>query len=251
MQLPPNDALQQTGLKSLAKSLADFVKDTNAMQQAHRLAERHARLPRDSFAARELVADVIGDVLDGGLACRPDQAIAPQVESHVRRRANRLRKAENPQRTRTSLRRDMRPIFVPLDMAPPSALLVDALPHSLDHHTLDPVELVARIRDLVSGDATARQLLAFYERGLSRREVLDAGMTEWAYRAARDRLAEYATVAADAMTEVAPLVRQAAPDEREAPITAMSTVAPTYRTLRSRRATSRDGRARRARRTPK
>ena len=57
------------------------------------MAERHGRLPRDSPLARELVADVIEDMFVGEVTCDLERALAPQIERHVQRRANRLRKA--------------------------------------------------------------------------------------------------------------------------------------------------------------
>jgi hypothetical protein len=179
---------------ALADSLAAYVRDGDAMQQAHRLAERHGRLPRDSFTARELVADVIADMLIGESTCEPERALAPQIEREVLRRAKRLRKINRPQGTR---RQALRPEFVPLEMAPANALMVDPIQGELDGDgAFDAAELVSRIRELAGDDGVVLQLLTLAERGIVlRRDVLGVGMTLGVYRAARRRLASYAEVA--------------------------------------------------------
>jgi hypothetical protein len=179
------------------------------MLKAYRIAERYGRLPRGSYNAQELVADVIYELAVGDLRSDPAQPIAPQVERHVQRRAARLRERENARRPR-------RPRFVPLDIAPDVALAVELDPPSLVddvHHAIDHGEWAARVRAYASGDAAAQQLLALYdqdnENNFSRRAALDAGMTEWAYRTARQRLIEYAIMARADMspdfTELEPL----------------------------------------------
>ena len=179
-------------LELIGESLAAYVGDREAMRRACRIAERYARLPRDSYLARELVADVIHDLAVGDLRCDPARPIASQLERYVQRRGARLREPEN-------LRRPRRPRFVSLDEAPSEALSVDAHLLSLlddGQHVIDFVEWVARIRMRASGDDGVQQLLALYDQEVfSRRDVLDAGMTEWAHRAARERLVDYATAA--------------------------------------------------------
>jgi hypothetical protein len=165
------------------------------MLKAYRIAEHYGRLPRGSYNAQEIVADVIHDIAVGDLRCDPAQPIAPQLERYVKRRAARLRERENPRRPR-------RPRFVPLRTAPEVALAVDLDPPSLVddvHHAIDHGEWATRVRAYASGDVGAQQLLALYdqdaENNFSRRAALESGMTEWAYRTARQRLIEYATMA--------------------------------------------------------
>jgi hypothetical protein len=197
------DGLETTQRDVLAQALAAYVRDDDAMQRAQRLAERHGRLPQGSFAARELVTDVIGDMLTGDLKSKPEQAVAPQIEKHVQRWANHLRHAQGPPRDRgprkSRRRARQRPQFVPLDEAPASALVVDGPQHGLDREqegVLDATEVVARIIAYARGDDAVRQLLELHDRGLHlRRDALDAGMTDWIYRAAWKRLTEYATAA--------------------------------------------------------
>jgi hypothetical protein len=124
-------------LELIGESLAAYVGDREAMRRACRIAERYGRLPRDSYLARELVADVIHDLAVGDLRCDPIRPIAPQLERYVQRRGARLREPEN-------LRRPRRPRFVPLDEAPGEALSVDAHPLSLlddGQHVIDFVEV--------------------------------------------------------------------------------------------------------------
>lgn len=184
----------------LRNSLDAYARDRDAMQRVHRLAERYGRLPRDSFSARELVSDVLGDMLEGELRYDAAQAVGTQVEKYVQRRAGRMRDAEGqprsrgPRKSRRSAR--YKPTFIPLDDAPPGAFAVEPPQGILDesqHDTFDPAELVPRIRERAMTDEAAQQLLAIYDRELYlRRDALDNGMTDWSYRVARERLIEYA-----------------------------------------------------------
>ena len=98
------------------------MRDADAMQQLYRVAERHGQLLRDSLLARELVTDVIEDMFVGEVTCDLARTLAPQIERHVRRRANRRRKANRPGRKR---RGALRSEFIPLEEAPRSALVAD------------------------------------------------------------------------------------------------------------------------------
>jgi hypothetical protein len=188
------------------------------MQQLHRFAERLVRQPRNSLVARELVMDVIEDMLMGEVKCDPERKLGPQIEREMRHRANRHRKAKGRRRSRRGALWGPHD-FIPLDEAPASALIVDPPQESdgEDEDVPDPAELVPRIRERARDDASALQLLALYERGIVlRRDVLCAGMTEWVYRAARERLARYAEdsehvsardVTLPATLAIAPMVR--------------------------------------------
>lgn len=181
----------------LAESLAAYVRDDEAMQHTYRLAERHGRLPRESFIAREVVADVIADMLMGDARCDPESTVSSQIEREVLRRAKRLRKANQP---RGGQRHAPRLEFVPLEMAPIGALVIDAAEEEFGGGSApDAAELVFRIRELAREDDAVQQLVTLAERGIVlRRDVLGAGMTEWVYRAARERLARYAEMALSA-----------------------------------------------------
>lgn len=191
-----NDAPKQDrACRVVTESLSAFVRDAAAMQQLYRLAERSGRLPRDAIEAREVVTDVIEDIFMEEAKCDPEKELAPQVARHVRRRANRLRKANRPSGRR---RGPPRPEFIPLDKAPASALGVDPPPERAaeEDNAIDPAELAERIRALARDDGQVQQLLALYDRGIvARRDVLDAGMTDWVYRAARHRLTRYGELA--------------------------------------------------------
>jgi hypothetical protein len=175
--------------------LAALARDPDAMLRLHRLAERYGGFPRGSFQAREVVADVIADILEGAARCDPERALGRQVELHVKRRARRLREPDTP-RTR-------RPRLIPLDQAPDELLAIDSMSHIDDEPDVDPVEWAARIRALAVDNLGAQQLLELYDREIcSRRDVLATGMTEWTYRAARERLIDYATVARSELCRV-------------------------------------------------
>jgi hypothetical protein len=190
---PKNNGTQQDRVSRVAtESLSAFVRDASAMQELYRLAERSARLPRDAIEAREVVTDVIEDIFMGEAKCDPERELAPQLARHVRRRASRLRRAKRPGGNR---RGPPRPEFVSLDKAPANVLAVEPPPETMEESeddAADPAELAARIRDLARDDDPVQQLLALYAREIvARRDVLDAGMTDWVYRAARDRLTGY------------------------------------------------------------
>lgn len=159
------------------------------MQRLYRVAERHGRLPRDSPVARELVTDAIDDLILGETPCDPDGDLPAQLERHVRRSANRWRKG--------------RPELVPLSKAPPSALVIEPeTGDDAERRSPDAVAVVSRIRADACEDEPVRQLLALYARDITqRRDVLRNGMTEWTYRAARDRLVAYAERAMAAIGE--------------------------------------------------
>jgi hypothetical protein len=171
-------------------ALTAILDDGKAMSRLYRTAEMRARVPGDSMAVRELVWDVIGDVLLGEVACDLARDLYPQLEDEVRRRANRVR--HDAQHA----------AFIRIDEAPADALAIDAEPHSTEvdeDSAPDVAELVARIREYARDDDAVLQLLDHYERGLVlRRKVLGTGMTQWAYRAARERLVAYAAMAANA-----------------------------------------------------
>ena len=227
---------------TLAESLAAYVRDDEAMQHVHRLAERQGRLPRDSLVARELVTDVIEDMFLGEAKWNPEREVAPQVERQVLRRASRLRKANRPR----SKRRDAtRPEFIPLDKAPASALLVAPLQEALDvlddDSAPDAAELVPRIQEYASEDEAVQRLLALYDRGfVLRRDVLRSGMTLGVYRAARERLARYAEMALLAASASPPAAQPPdAEDVQDAALPAMLARASSDRVARVLRAVRR------------
>lgn len=188
MKAPTTTDFTEVQREAVADLMAALARDADAMLRLHRVAERYGRFPRGSFQAREVVADVINDVVGGDLKCDPERALGRQVELHVRRQARRVREPVNP--------KARRPRFVPLDQAPDELLAIDAASATDDEPDVDPVEWVARIRAHAVDNVGAQQLLELYDKRIcSRRAVLATGMTEWTYRAARERLIDYATVA--------------------------------------------------------
>lgn len=225
MQSTRVERTRSTQSNLVGEALATHMRDTDAMQQLHRVAEHHGRLQRDSVLARELVSDVIEDMFMGEVKCDLERTLATQIERYVRRRANRLRKV----RSGCTRRGTLRPEFIPLDEVPKSALVADP-----PQDAPDAAEVASRIRELARDDEAAQQLLALYDRGvILRRDVLAAGMTEWIYRTARDRLAGYAALATSATSTAEPVAER--PVAPEAPLPAMLAIGPAGRTARARR----------------
>jgi hypothetical protein len=166
-------------------ALTALLGDQEAMRRLYGAAKIYVR---DTAVVHELVWDVVGDVQLGELTCDLARDLASQLAREVRRRAKRAQ------------RDAARMVFVPLEKAPLDALIFDAEPEGTGADTCeapDVIELVARIRDLAREDEAVLQLLGHYERGsFARRKVLGAGMTQWVYRAARERLVAYANKAA-------------------------------------------------------
>jgi hypothetical protein len=183
---------------TIRDALEALLSDAETMGSLHAIAESHAREPRDSASARELVLEAIADVLLGTISCDPSRSLAVQLAREVRRRTNQKRRADRS-------RHDPRVALVPLELAsvgPFADGIDEAIDGSSEHWSLDAADVVAKLREHARDDGSVLQLIALYERGLvSRRQVLGAGMTEWAYRTARERLTAYATLAlSDAAT---------------------------------------------------
>jgi hypothetical protein len=179
--------------QSVAQSIAELLRDPCVIRQLHRTAEREAWLPKDSVSARDLVADVIGELATGVLTC-DERALEAQLVREVRRRAHRYRRAAE------------RSMFMSLEEAPPSALIEAKHEEARQDPSWgrDAAGVVERIRQLAANDAPVLQLLALHERGLScRRHARIGGMSPSIYRRARERLVAYATnaIAMEAASE--------------------------------------------------
>jgi len=213
-------------------ALEALLADADAMASLHRTAERYARVHRGSWEAADLVWDVIGDLTLGDLTCDPSRPLGPQLEQEVRRHANRWRRGKRPQRE------PPQPVLVDLERAPTSALALEA-PHEGQEvdQSIDPEELVSRVRERASRDPAAQQLLALYERNIvSRRDALNSGMTEWMYRSARERLAVYAAMAAEVGVGTSAAPTDGAAEEAALPVT--RAIGLSHQTARLRRAVS-------------
>jgi hypothetical protein len=171
---------------SLQVALGRYLRQHDAVTQLCRIAARHARVPRDSVGACELVWEVLGDVSLGVVPCDPEH-INTQVRREVRRRANRLRRGRSADAA-----------WISLEDLSPSALREALASRDTGDRAAAPyaAALIARIRAYAIGDDAVQELLGLYERGLVlRRDALSAGMTNWIYRAARERLMAYADMA--------------------------------------------------------
>lgn len=162
-------------------ALRTLLQDRQVIASLCRTAATHGGLRPESSEARALVLEVAGEFFAGD-ACGHVSQLAQQVDALVQSRASAQR---NPSK---------RSKYLPLSSA--SALAVEAEPRSLGDDGCDDAELVERIRQRAQGDNAVLQLLGLYAQGLvSRRHALRAGMTAWAYRTAKQRLAAYATAA--------------------------------------------------------
>jgi hypothetical protein len=169
-------------------AITALLYNDGAMSRLYATAQRYLH---DAMAARELVWDVAGDLLLGDLTCDVARDLGSQLGREVRRRAKRARRDAR------------RAVTVALEEAPADMLIIEAEPERAGQEadkSREAAEMVTRIRALACDDDAVLQLLGYYERDLvTRREVLGAGMTQWVYRAARERLVTYAGKAAAAM----------------------------------------------------
>jgi hypothetical protein len=166
--------------------------DAEVVERMHRAAAAIIRVPRNTLAARELVADVVGDTYAGTLAWDPDQVpLWKHVRAHVKQR---VRQARRTAAMHTSLP-EVSDEMVQLDarrMASGDAAW-----------RIDPADAPALLDDLrhrAAGDRDVLELLSLYERGITRKaRILGLGMSDGQYRNARRRLIRLAITAADAL----------------------------------------------------
>jgi hypothetical protein len=206
----------------IAQAIAVLLRDGAAMQLLQHVAARHARLRSGALQARELIADVIEDMIAGRIAC-DEHKIGARLKGEVRRRAKRVRRAAT------------QALEIPLDDAPAGALIDETawMAGSAEvEPTRDAAAVVRIIRELAREDGPVLQLMDLHQRlgQFRRRDARSVGMTPAVYRAARERLGAYCAQA------VAATQPPRAPSQDE-PITvsATLTVAPSHRTERAAR----------------
>jgi hypothetical protein len=166
--------------------------DAEVVERMHRAAAAIIRVPWNALAARELVADVVGDTYAGTLAWDPDQVpLWKHVGAHVKQRVRQARRAAA---MHTSLR-EVSDEMVQLDT--PGTAGSDTA------WRIDPADAPALLDDLrhrAAGDRDVLELLSLYERGITRKaRILGLGMSDGQYRNARRRLIRLAIAAADAL----------------------------------------------------
>jgi len=151
-----------------------------------------ARVPWGSLAARELVADVIGDTYEGTLTWDPDHVpLRKHVCAHVKQR---VRSARRVARMHTSLP----------EVSDEMAQVATATAASVDTEPgVDPADvpvLLDELRHRATEDPEVLTLLSLYERGITRKaRILALGMSDAQYRNTRRRLLRFAIAAADAL----------------------------------------------------
>jgi len=163
------------------EALEPYLRDADEMRRAHRVAATAARVSADSLIARELVAEVIGEIYAGTLAWDPNRILlATHINTEVRRRAWRDRQRRSK--------------LVPLDGlsdAETPWVLIELGANGEDGApgTVFAKEFARELHASAVGDREVLQLKALNKRGVVRkRDVLRAGFPAAAYPAARRRL---------------------------------------------------------------
>jgi hypothetical protein len=158
----------------------------------HRAAAAIIRVPRSALAARELVADVIGDTYTGTLAWDPDHVpLWKHVRAHVKQRVRQVRRAVAMHTSLPEVSDEMLQLGAPGTASGDIAWRVDPA---------DAQALLDDLRHRAADDRDVLELLSLYERGITRKaRILEFGMSDGQYRNARRRLIRLAIVAADAL----------------------------------------------------
>lgn len=185
MQYPGNGPRNRE-FQHIAQSVADVLRDEQAIGFLHRVAEWRAYLPRGSPHAEDIVSDAICAMLNGQIVCSGD-AIAAELAREVGRRADAYQRAAE------------RSVAVSLDDVPSNALIDESADEEAEVPRRDASDVVERLRALAIADVPVLRLLEIREQGLVRRQdAWGIGMTPKVYRGARERLATYASRAAAA-----------------------------------------------------
>jgi hypothetical protein len=172
------EAITDDELSRIRNSLNALLGDGDTMAMLHRAAERYARVSRGALVARELVADVIGDMYEGSLKRSPRHpAIASQLLAEMHRRAKQTWRRSRHNVTIDDLNDRERPSTE------------TAAESSNPRVMADMRRLLAEAREDVGDDPYARQLIALYELGfVDKRTIVRMGLPEAVYRATRARV---------------------------------------------------------------
>ncbi len=179
LHAPLEEVATDDDLSHIRNSLIALLSDSDTMALLHRAAERYARVPRGALVARELVADVIGDMYAGTLKRNTRHAaVASQLVAEIHRRAKRARRRSKHDVTIDGLSDRKRP-------STENAGAESSNPRAV----VDLRQLLARAREDVGEDPYARQLIALYELGfVDKRTILRLGMPEGVYQTTRARV---------------------------------------------------------------
>jgi hypothetical protein len=177
-RVPLEEVATDDDLAHTRSSLITLLGDRETMAMLYRAAERYARAPRGALVARELVADVVGEMYEGTLKrSARHTAIASQVLAEMHRRAKRTRRRSKDDVTIDGLH----------DRARPST---ETTTESSDPRgVVDLRRLLAQAREDVGEDPYARQLIALYELGfVDKRTIVRLGLPAGVYKATRARV---------------------------------------------------------------
>lgn len=177
-RVPLEGVATDDDLAHIRSSLITLLGDRETMAMLYRAAERYARAPRGALVARELVADVVGEMYEGSLKrSARHTAIASQVLAEMHRRAKRTRRRSKDDVTIDGLRDRERPS---------TATTTDS---SNPRGVVDLRQLLAQAREDVGDDPYARQLIALYELGfVDKPTILRLGLPAGVYKATRARV---------------------------------------------------------------
>ena len=177
-RVPLEGVATDDDLAHIRSSLITLLGDRETMAMLYRAAERYARARRGALVARELVADVVGEMYEGSLKrSARHTAIASQVLAEMHRRAKRTRRRSKDDVTIDGLRDRERPsTATTTDSANPRGVV-------------DLRQLLAQAREDVGDDPYARQLIALYELGfVDKPTILRLGLPAGIYKATRARV---------------------------------------------------------------
>jgi hypothetical protein len=175
---PLEEVVTDDDLARIRVSLIAVLGDPDTMAMLHRAAERYARVPRGALVARELVADVVGEMYEGTLKRNPRHvAIVSQLLAEMHLRTKRTRRRSKHDVTIDGLHDRERPS---------TETIVES---SNPRGVVDLRQLLAQAREHVGDEPYARQLIALYELGfVDKRAILRLGLPESVYRATRERV---------------------------------------------------------------
>lgn len=174
-------------LREAREALDVYLKDEDAQARVVRAAARALRVRRDSLVARELVADVVGDMFGGELAwdsSTPRTAWALAMAFHLigelRRRVKRSDYAT----------RNLVPLASLEDEEVPTVHDAEAEADARTEARMDRFERgLAVLRERMNHDAPVTELLGLYASGLSRKSAaVHAGMSLREHHNVRRRL---------------------------------------------------------------
>jgi hypothetical protein len=172
----------------IQEHIAEHMRDTAAMERHHGRAARYLRSAPDALQAQQLVADVLGDMAIGRVACdisEPlENPLETQITNELRRRVRRLRREPKlvPFTASTTPRATLQGRGAAPEDPAPWAVFVG-----------DVSAFMNQLRVRAASDGPVLQLVDLYGRGFFRlADARRAGMSAPTYQAACARLVGHA-----------------------------------------------------------